>query len=219
MRIIRGDLIRLALQGKFDLIAHGCNCQAAMGAGIAKQIKDIFPDAYKIDQLVNEHTHDKEDLMGQYSSYWHHLPDGKHFYILNLYTQLYPGLPSPGCRIPFDYEAFITCLRKINVRFRGQHIGLPLIGCGLARADKNKVLNIINGELISMDITIVEYESDERIKRSLAEPRLGNTPPTGKAIYTRSAVVTRANFVEGIDGDKAKGTSMGYSGPFRGLSE
>lgn len=49
MNVIKGDLIKLALDGRFDVIVHGCNCQCAMGAGIAKSIKETFPEAYKAD--------------------------------------------------------------------------------------------------------------------------------------------------------------------------
>lgn len=188
-KIIKGNLITLALEGNYDVIAHGCNCQANMGAGIAKQIKDIFPDAYKIDQLVNEHTHDKEDLMGQYSTYWHRLLYDRHFYILNLYTQLYPGLPSPGCKIPFDFEAFVTCLRKVNQRFKGQKIGLPLIGCGLGGAPDYAVKKLIEMELFNMDVTIVEYdENNQRTQRSLAEPRLGDDIPEREGYHNGAKV-------------------------------
>jgi O-acetyl-ADP-ribose deacetylase (regulator of RNase III) len=37
-----GDLIELALQGKFDVIGHGCNCFCTMGAGIAPQMAKNF---------------------------------------------------------------------------------------------------------------------------------------------------------------------------------
>jgi O-acetyl-ADP-ribose deacetylase (regulator of RNase III) len=39
---IHGDLIVLAKQGKFDAIAHGCNCFCTMGAGIAPQMAAAF---------------------------------------------------------------------------------------------------------------------------------------------------------------------------------
>lgn len=205
MKTINGNLITLALEGNFDVIAHGCNCQAIMGAGIAGQIKEEFPDAYKIDQLTNEHTHNKEDLMGQYSSYWHHLPNDKHFYILNLYTQLYPGLPSPGCKIPFDYEAFITCLRKVNQRFKGQRIGLPYIG--LAGGNETRVKNIINGELFNMEVTLVKYENYQGIKRFMAKSGLGNAAIARTAVYTNEEAAARER-------------DLGRrNGPFRGFSE
>ena len=45
---IKGDLIKLAIKGDFDVIIHGCNCFCTMGAGIAKSIKTAFPEAYLI---------------------------------------------------------------------------------------------------------------------------------------------------------------------------
>ena len=49
MKYIKGDLIKLALIGNFEVIAHGCNCMCTMGAGIAKTIKSEFPEAYQAD--------------------------------------------------------------------------------------------------------------------------------------------------------------------------
>ena len=49
MQTRSGDLIALAKAGEFDVIVHGCNCQCAMDAGIAKQIKAEFPAAYAAD--------------------------------------------------------------------------------------------------------------------------------------------------------------------------
>lgn len=49
MKTVHGNLIKMALEGKFDVIIHGCNCFNTFGAGIALQIKRIFPDAYEAD--------------------------------------------------------------------------------------------------------------------------------------------------------------------------
>jgi len=40
MKIVNGDLIKMALAGEFDVIVHGSNCFCNFGAGIAKQIRD-----------------------------------------------------------------------------------------------------------------------------------------------------------------------------------
>ena len=45
MRTIRGDLLQFALDGEFEAIVHGCNCQCVMGKGIALAIKQRFPEA------------------------------------------------------------------------------------------------------------------------------------------------------------------------------
>lgn len=48
---IKGDLIKLALQGKFDVIAHGCNSFCSMGAGIAPQMAAAFgADEFDLEQ-------------------------------------------------------------------------------------------------------------------------------------------------------------------------
>jgi O-acetyl-ADP-ribose deacetylase (regulator of RNase III) len=39
MNVTEGDLIKFALDARFDVIIHGCNCRCVMGAGIAKIIK------------------------------------------------------------------------------------------------------------------------------------------------------------------------------------
>jgi O-acetyl-ADP-ribose deacetylase (regulator of RNase III) len=49
MKKVKGDLIKLAKEGAFDLIIHGCNCFGTMGAGIARTIKSQFPVAYTAD--------------------------------------------------------------------------------------------------------------------------------------------------------------------------
>src|SRR6187401_1634642 len=49
MRRIRGDLLQLAIDGDFDVIVHGCNCQCQMGKGIALSIKKTFPEASEAD--------------------------------------------------------------------------------------------------------------------------------------------------------------------------
>jgi O-acetyl-ADP-ribose deacetylase (regulator of RNase III) len=49
---IDGDLIKLALHGTFDVVAHGCNCFCTMGAGIAPQMAKAFGcDNFKMEML------------------------------------------------------------------------------------------------------------------------------------------------------------------------
>jgi len=83
MKIIEGDLIRLALQGEFDVIIHGCNCFCQMGAGIAATIKTVFPEAYEAD--LQTPKGDKEKL-GTFS-YATVLRDNNEITIINAYSQ------------------------------------------------------------------------------------------------------------------------------------
>jgi O-acetyl-ADP-ribose deacetylase (regulator of RNase III) len=64
MKVIKGDLIKLAKQQKFNVICHGSNCFCTFGAGIAKQIKQEFPEAYEADLKTNKGDKSK---LGWYS--------------------------------------------------------------------------------------------------------------------------------------------------------
>jgi len=63
-----------------------------------------------------------------------------------------------GVEKPFDYEALTLCMRKINHQYKGNKIGLPLIGAGLAGGDWNVIEKIIEKELKDMDVTIVKFK-------------------------------------------------------------
>lgn len=59
---IKGDLIKLALQGKFDVIAHGCNTFCNMGAGIAPQMAAAFgADEFNLEQRQIPAFYNDED--------------------------------------------------------------------------------------------------------------------------------------------------------------
>lgn len=189
MKVIKGDLLSMAKRSHFDVIAHGANCMGIFGAGIAKQIAEQFPDCAVIDkQYYEEHAKEHENMMGNYSWFWCNMYEHP-FNILNLYTQLYPGLPSPGCKIPFDYAAFTTVLRKVNQRFKGKSIGLPYIGCGLGGASAIEVSDIIEKELFNMRVTMVIYEPNGQ----MAGAGLGDDIPTRKESYTGSKYGTGAD--------------------------
>ena len=49
MKEIKGDLIKFAQEGKFDVIVHGCNSFCRMGSGIAPQMKNAFPGVWLAD--------------------------------------------------------------------------------------------------------------------------------------------------------------------------
>lgn len=170
-----------------------------MGAGIAKQIKKQFPEAFYEDQSFYLASKSHQMMMGNYSSAYHMDGENPRFWILNLYTQLYPGISSPGCIIPFDYEAFITCLRKVNRKYPGSRIGLPWIGCGLAGANKEKVSSIINVELNNMYVTIVDYEDNQTNSGSVVGAGLGDATTQGEVHNTSGTTGDGGQFVAGSD--------------------
>ena len=151
MKVIKGDLIKLALDGVFDVIIHGCNCQCAMGAGIAKSIKKHFPEAYNADlQTVKG----DESKLGSIS-FATVIRENKELTIVNGYTQYHWR----GSGVLVDYEAIRSVMREVKSAFSGKRIGYPRIGAGLAKGDWDLISRIINEELDGEDHTLVEYSA------------------------------------------------------------
>ena len=147
MKIIRGDLIQLAKAGKFDVIVHGCNCFCTMGAGIAKAIKDNFPEAYKIDR---ESEYGARSKLGTGTIVNIRLFNNT-ITIVNGYTQY----NYKGKKPLVEYDAVRTLFRNVKERFGGKRIGYPKIGAGLAGGDWEIIKNIIDEELLGEDHTLV----------------------------------------------------------------
>jgi len=151
MKTIKGDLIKLALDDVFDVIIHGCNCQCAMGAGIAKLIKKQFPEAYKADLLT---VKGDESKLGSIS-FATVIRDNKDITIVNGYTQYHWR----GSGVLVDYDAIRSVMREAKSDFSGKRIGYPKIGAGLAKGDWNIISRIIDQELDGEDHTLVEYSA------------------------------------------------------------
>jgi O-acetyl-ADP-ribose deacetylase (regulator of RNase III) len=149
MNIVRGDLLELALDGAFDVIVHGCNCQCAMGAGIAKTIKTRFPEAYAADCATKKGDRGKLGAISTAEV----ARSNVHFTIVNAYTQF----DWRGAGLKADYDAIASAMSEVKRRFGGRRIGYPLIGAGLAGGDWSKIAAIIDRALEGETHTLVEY--------------------------------------------------------------
>lgn len=167
---IDGDLIKLALEGNFDVICHGVNCFCTMGAGIAPQMAKAFGcDKFYYEDKDYKGSINKLGIIdyqtglvndkGKFEwSRSNNIFDGM-LAVVNAYTQYkYGRNHADGDDKPFDYDAFTLCMRKINHIFKGKHIGLPKIGAGLGGGDWTLIRGIIVIELKDMDVTIVNYK-------------------------------------------------------------
>ena len=178
MKTIKGDLIKLAEKGEFDVIIHGCNCFHAMGGGIAKQLADKYPEVEEADK--QSEFGDPEKL-GSYSAAYVEVNDN-FFLVLNAYTQ-YKW--SSGSDV-FEYDAFDKFLSKASdvlvendkkskfastddkggtmriLPIKKLRIGFPQIGAGLAGGDWSRISKMIekfSEDVASYaDVTVVEYQ-------------------------------------------------------------
>lgn len=144
MNIIKGDLLALAKQGKFDVIVHGCNCFHTMGGGIARQIKVQFPSAYDADLKT---PYGDPSKVGTYSSVLVGI-----FFIVNAYTQF----STSGFKDVFEYDGFQNLLNSLVIDFPDEKFGFPMIGAGLAGGDWTRISAMIENTLGDR-ATIVEY--------------------------------------------------------------
>lgn len=150
MREIDGDLIRLAREGRFDVIAHRCNCMHIMGGGLAAQIKRQFPEAHAADLATPAGARSK---LGTCSLAV--IPTGSGpVHVVNAYTQFGPSV---GAGVDVDYDAVRGCMRWLKARYSGCRIGLPMIGAGLAGGDWGRIRSIIAEELAGEDVAIVKF--------------------------------------------------------------
>lgn len=151
MKIVRGNLITLAQQGHFNIIVQGCNCFNTMGSGIAREIREKYPEAYEADCMTERGDYNK---LGNYT-----VMLGKQFNIINAYTQ-YDF--SRGSDV-FEYAAFELILKKLAYQYKGCNFGLPKIGCGLAGGDEARIMKLIQDFSIHVSdehygtVTVVEF--------------------------------------------------------------
>ncbi len=160
-----GDLIQLAQEGHFDVIAHGANCFCTFGAGIAKSIKSAFPEAYEADLNTKKGDYSK---LGSLSLAKVERGEKK-FLVANLYTQFYYGTPKhPKDTKEIRYKAIENSLKELKRQFPyDSSIGLPKIGAGLAGGDWEIIRKIIISVLPNATIVSLP-EQPKMLKETLS---------------------------------------------------
>lgn len=151
-----GDMLNPPLDERELIITHGCNAQGVMGSGVAKAIRDLYPEAYKgyrdwyethglkVGDIVPVNIDHKQTTKGfRYGRY-----------VINAVTQEFYGRdPS---RVYVSYEGLRAAMREINnnvlVRLRSdsagepERVAMPLIGAGLANGKWSIIAPIIEEE-------------------------------------------------------------------------
>ena len=170
---VKGDLLAGFIRDDINVLVHGCNCYCKMGGGIAKAIRDEFPEAYETDLSYDKKFDNKADKLGTFSfttverhkhldylgkpifkSYW------SKGYIINAYTQ---DTYWDRKRM-LSYDAIRTIMRTLNERIHPTYkIGMPLIGCGLAHGDWKIVSQILNEEFLDREIFVYYLEGAEKV--------------------------------------------------------
>ena len=170
---IKGDLITLALDNKFDAIVHGVNCFCKQKSGIAAAMVKVFKTDQFLYEKIGVGDYNKlgmidwacynmirpkqpQMLTGELhntvlkKSDLHPLE----MYVINAYTQYMYA--TDGNKHPLDYGAVELCFKKINHIFKGYNIGIPYIGAGKAGGDWNLIWDIIDVHTPNVNVTVVK---------------------------------------------------------------
>lgn len=149
IKLIKGDLFST----KCDIIAHGVNGQGVMGSGVAKIVKEKYPQAY----LDYTTKHRKSGwFLGQVQLV--HVGENPRF-IANCCTQQDYGRDVDQRYV--SYDAVLQCLDGLlNFAEReGYSVAMPKIGAGLANGDWNIIFAIIRSLSFKYDSVAIEvYE-------------------------------------------------------------
>lgn len=129
-----------------EYIAHGCNILGVMGAGFALQIKERFPECFKMYADVCGHpTFPNEKLLGHVNIY-----KGNKTTIFNCFTQRGYG---QGKQV--SYDAVDNCMKELEVFLpEGKQLAMPQIGAGLAGGEWIIIESIIAHRLKFRDVLV-----------------------------------------------------------------
>lgn len=140
----KGDIIEAFKNEEIDVLVHGCNACGVMGSGIAKQIKEEFPEAF---EAYKKYEKDYGLKLGTCSFF----RTGPFTTIVNMVTQ---DKYLPRDQRHFSYDYFDNALQQLRLE-RGR-IGMPKIGAGLGGGNWTVIEAIINSHFKDRDVYIYE---------------------------------------------------------------
>ena len=156
IKIVDGDL----LQANVPLIAHQTNCLGVMGAGIAKAIKNKWPNVYTQYKDFCKDFNYSRVLLGDAQIC--KTNDTPIKYVANLYGEYsYAESVAPNGNRHTDYNALelaLSTLQEICHISDIKEIGIPYkLGCGLAGGDWYNVVYPMLRKLFEDDPKITLY--------------------------------------------------------------
>lgn len=149
----RGDLFL----SKAHTLAHGCNCDGVMGAGIAKEFKRRFPEMYN---QYRERCLNKTFIPGDYWLCKNTSP----WWVLNLATQ-YSTKGADSELLTKSFQALEASYQQEGI----QSVAMPLIATGLGGLTSIEVYGIMSEIFIDSSLPIFVYHVYEKDMSSSEE--------------------------------------------------
>lgn len=135
----QGDVLRV----KVGIILHGCNAQGVMGSGVARQLRDVYPDIYTEYLAHLSKFKSARDALGSVNI----VQVTDKLFVGNLITQEYYGR-EPGKRY-VSYDAIAECFASKHLVNNFETVNIPyLIGAGLGGGSEAVIRSIIDTSAI-----------------------------------------------------------------------
>jgi len=167
LTFVEGDLLK---HPQVEVIGHQANCQNTFGSGIARSIKEMYPEAYEVDSISAAKNRNilgtfsavEVTLNGKVNRYNNHIRR-----IYNLYGQNL-GTNHAKYDRKTNYEALYSALEAMADSLMPDEIDLPqpivgfpyLMGSGLGGGDFRIVQRLIEVAFdgYESDVIIVKYK-------------------------------------------------------------
>lgn len=158
------------------ILIQGCNCFNTMGAGIAKIIKDKYPEAFEVDKKTTKGNRDK---LGSFT-YADVNPDnekGKIKYIVNAYSQFTYWDKEDMFYIEAFEKSITAIIENFIKKRKGNQLikfSLPAIGLGLANGDIKEIYNVLQNlsnkyENSNIELNLCLHPKDIALKEKFKE--------------------------------------------------
>lgn len=147
-----GNAVSALIVGEIDVLLHVCNNKGVMGSGIALEIKNRIPDAYK------QYKHSKYQLGSTTIGVYEFGDEMFTHYRGKVFNMVAQDGYGKGIR-HLNYGALADCLRQVaeHRACTDETIGLPYkMGADRAGGDWEIVLELI--EYILKDFNVVIYK-------------------------------------------------------------
>lgn len=146
---IKGNL----LDSDCNFICHQVNCQGKMGSGVAKQIRDRWPEVYSNYARVAN-----SKMLGKVQILYIEDANIPRQCVVNMFSQENYGYN--GARYT-SYDAFWNCLNELKNQIpKGATIAFPYkIGCGLGGANWEIIEKMI--DVVFKDYGVFIYKLED----------------------------------------------------------
>lgn len=142
--IKHGDLFANVTEGH---IVHGCNAQGVMGSGVAKIVREMYPEAYK---AYSQKYCDSGLRLGEIIP----VPVAENLVIHNAITQEFYGTDKRHVYYPAVYNTLylVAHLAESKQLIPCTDVHFPLIGGGLAGGDKDLLIDLYKRVFLWADV-------------------------------------------------------------------